>query len=164
MIRHLLALLAILLLPVATAAAGQSGSIAVFAVEFVNTSLEATRADERARLAMLDRELRAALEARGYRLVDTAPVADRAGAYASLRECNGCEIGLARALGADQVALAWVQKVSNLILNITVKITDTASGAVVHAGSVSIRGNTDESWSRGLRYLLKNVVFAERRS
>ncbi len=163
MIRHLLGLLAVLLLP-PVAAAAQNGSIAVFAVEFVNTSLEATRADERARLAMLDGELRAALEARGYRLVDTAPVADRAGAYASLRECNGCEVALARALGADHAALAWVQKVSNLILNLTVKITDTASGAVVRSGWVSIRGNTDESWSRGLRYLLKNVIFAERRS
>jgi hypothetical protein len=34
----------------------------------------------------------------------------------------------------------------------------------VRAGSVSIRGNTDESWLRGIRYLVDNVVFAERRS
>jgi hypothetical protein len=27
---------------------------------------------------------------------------------------------------------------------------------VVAAGSVDIRGNTDESWSRGLSYLLRN--------
>ncbi len=81
----------------------------------------------------------------------------------SLRECNGREIGLARTLAADRVTLARVQKVGNPILNITAEIADTASGTVVRAGPASVRGNTDGSWLRGLRYLLKNVVFAERR-
>jgi hypothetical protein len=29
-------------------------------------------------------------------------------------------------------------------------------GQVIEAGSVDIRGNTDESWSRGLSYLLRD--------
>ncbi len=152
---------ALLLLLAAVARAEAAGRIAVFPVEFVNTSLEPTREDERARLAALHRQLREELAARGYEVLDTAPVAAKAAAYASLRECGGCEVGLAKELGADLVALAWVQKVSNLILNITVRIGEVATGKLVRAGSVSIRGNTDESWSRGLRYLLKNVVFRQ---
>jgi len=46
--------------------------------------------------------------------------------------------------------------VSNLILNINVVARDVTTGRVIGAGSVDIRGNTDESWSRGLSYLLRN--------
>jgi hypothetical protein len=49
-----------------------------------------------------------------------------------------------------------VQKVSNLILNITLVVRDVGTGQVINAGSVDLRGNTDESWSRGLSYLLRN--------
>ena len=31
----------------------------------------------------------------------------------------------------------------------------------LHADSVDIRGNTDESWTRGLRYLLRERMFRE---
>jgi hypothetical protein len=42
-----------------------------------------------------------------------------------------------------------VQKVSNLILNINLRIEDTASGQVVFQRSVDMRGNTDQMWRRG---------------
>jgi len=51
-----------------------------------------------------------------------------------------------------------VQKVSNLILNMNVYIADVKSGRTVLTKSVDLRGNTDESWSRSLRYLVKNSV------
>jgi hypothetical protein len=54
-----------------------------------------------------------------------------------------------------------VQKVSNLILNINVTIRDVATRALVFAGSVDIRGNTDDSWRHGIRYLLENRLLAE---
>ena len=49
-----------------------------------------------------------------------------------------------------------VHKVSNLILNINVTVRDAGSGQAVRAGSVDIRGNTDESWLRGVSYLVRN--------
>jgi len=51
-----------------------------------------------------------------------------------------------------------VQKVSNLILNINVYIEDAQSGRMEFIRSVDIRGNTDESWRRGLDYLLRNYL------
>jgi hypothetical protein len=63
-------------------------------------------------------------------------------------------------LGAQLVVIPWVQKVSNLILNINVTILDAATGRVVAGGSVDIRGNTDESWSRGLSYLARERLLA----
>ena len=73
--------------------------------------------------------------------------------------CNGCELDLARELGAQQVAYGWVQKVSNLILNVNLVFEDATTGQVLRAGSVDIRGNTDESWTRGLRYLIAEQLF-----
>ena len=59
--------------------------------------------------------------------------------------------------------VAWAQKVSNLILDLNIRITDADSGQVVRGGSVDIRGNTDESWDRGLKYLLTEHVFTARK-
>ena len=61
------------------------------------------------------------------------------------------------ALGADRVMTAWVQKVSNLILNINIQINDVASGQPLLNKSVDIRGNTDASWERGIRYMVRSM-------
>ncbi len=78
----------------------------------------------------------------------------------SIRDCNGCELALAKALGAELAAYGWVQKVSNLILNVNLVIEEVGTGKRLQAGSVDIRGNTDESWERGLRYLVRERVLA----
>ena len=64
-------------------------------------------------------------------------------------------------LGANWAAWGTVQKVSNLILNINVYMEDAESGKMKFARSVDIRGNTDESWRRGLDYLLRNYLLRE---
>ena len=49
-----------------------------------------------------------------------------------------------------------VQKVSNLILNINLYIDEVQTGRKVLGTSVDIRGNTDETWRHGIRYLVEN--------
>jgi hypothetical protein len=153
--------LALLALTLAATPASAADRVASFGVLWVNTSLEPTRPDERARLAAAERQLEAGLTGHGYRLVDTASVADRA-ASVDLRSCTVCELDLAQELGADFALLAWVQKVSNLILNINLQVHDVATGRLVGAGSVDIRGNTDESWTRGMRRLIERQIPAAR--
>jgi hypothetical protein len=46
--------------------------------------------------------------------------------------------------------------VSNLILNINLEVR-SESGVMRYRGSVDIRGNTDESWLRGVRRLAENL-------
>ncbi len=137
---------------------------AVFAFELDDTSLGATVAGahpEQARLARLDAQLRAALTQSGrYELVDVAPVAQQEAAT-SLRQCDTCAVDLARKLGAQVAVNGWVQKVSELILNINLVVRDVDSGKMLSAGSVDIRGNTDESWTRGLAYLLKHRILVD---
>jgi hypothetical protein len=74
-----------------------------------------------------------------------------------LYDCNGCDVDIGKALGADRVMTAWVQKVSNLILNINIQIRDVQSGLIMLNKSVDIRGNTDTSWLRGIRYMARSM-------
>ena len=134
--------------------------IAVFDFELIDTSLqgEMRGADEgdAARLARLGEELRGFFwAAPGVVLADVGPVRDAA-AERKLHACNGCAAKLAAEIGADLAVTGTVQKVSNLILNINIYIHDVAAGTVVQRASADIRGNTDESWRRGLQWLIRN--------
>jgi hypothetical protein len=137
---------------------------AAFDFELIDTSLEGEaqgpRPDEQARLARLSDELRRRLAASGrYTLVDITPVANEARA-SNLQSCGGCDVRLAQRVGADLAITGTVQKVSNLILNMNIYVRDASSGATVAAMSADMRGNTDESWSRALDWLLRNRLLA----
>lgn len=135
------------------AAAAEPRSLALSQFELIDamrelSSEEARRETDR-RLGLVSAELVRQLESRGmYRVLKTSR---------ELRDCNGCELDIAKALGAERVALCWVQKVSNLILNLNMEVRSVASGETVYAKSVDIRGNTDESWLRGVRRLVDNI-------
>jgi hypothetical protein len=66
---------------------------------------------------------------------------------------------MADRLGADYVLVGEVQKVSNLIISMNLVMRDVESGVMVRGLSVDVRSNTDESWLRGMRYILKNHFF-----
>lgn len=137
-------------------------AIAVFDLELENSSPLPPQPAELARLARIGEDFRAALTASGrYRVVDTGPVKADVARRASIRGCNGCELELGQRLGADLIAHGWVQKVSNLILNLNLVVEDARTGRVLRAGSADMRGNTDESWDRALRYLLRERVLKD---
>ena len=147
-----------------TAAAAEPTKVAVFDFELVDTSLEGamngSRADEAARLARLAVELRNRLAASGrYAPLDIAPVAAEAKA-SNLQACGGCDRKLARQLGAELAVTGMVQKVSNLILSMSIYVRDVGSGRLVKQASADFRGNTDESWSRALDWLIRNRLLA----
>ena len=118
--------------------------------------------EKEARLAMVSQRLREALiKEELYNVIDSAPVAQlirTEAARQSLLGCNGCELDIARKAGADRILLAWVQKVSNLILNINIEVRDAETGKVVLAKSVDLRGNTDKSWQRGIDFMVRDIV------
>jgi hypothetical protein len=139
--------------------------VAVFDFELIDTSLqgEMRGADEgeAARLTRLGEELREFFAAApNVVLADIGPVRDAA-AERNLHACNGCANKLAAEIGADLAVTGTVQKVSNLILNINIYIHDVAARNLVQRASADIRGNTDESWRRGVRYLLERRIFRD---
>jgi len=134
--------------------------IAVFDFQLINTSPQPSTPAELARTRMLTRELQADFSKSGkYQVVSIAPVRAALAKETGIYNCSGCERPLARKLGAPLAAVGWVQKVSNLILNINLYVEDTKTGRRLQEGSVDIRGNTDISWKRGLRFLLQEHDF-----
>ena len=138
-------------------------SVAVFNFELIDTSLEGAvrgvRPDEQERLARLS-DLRQLLRDSGrFSLVDITPIASAAQA-SNLQACGGCDMRLAQRIGAELAITGTVQKVSNLILNMNIYVRDASSGATIAAMSADMRGNTDETWSRALVWLVRNRFLA----
>jgi hypothetical protein len=52
----------------------------------------------------------------------------------------------------------WVQKVSELILNLNVQIFDVEADRIIFSKSVDLRGNDDVSWARAVRYLVRDMA------
>ncbi len=147
-------------------AAADMAKIAAFDFELIDTSLEGEvggeRADEQVRLGLITRDLRERLRDSGrYQVIDIEPARARITDAGYLHGCVRCASSIAADLGADLALTGTVQKVSNLILNINLYLYDAASGDLLRAMSVDIRGNTDESWLRGVSYLARNRLLED---
>ncbi len=132
--------LGFLALPLVQAQAAPQ-KILVFDFYFDNTSVEPSSEVEEARMKRISDDLRAALQKSG-----DYDVTSSSEAFSSIQQ-------------AGLVACGWLQKVSNLILNLNMVIENAQTGEQLRGGSVDIRGNTDLSWDHGLRYLLKEHIF-----
>ncbi len=138
--------------------------LAVFDFELLDTSLEGEvhgpRREEHERLMRASEQLRKDVAESGkFQIVDISPV-NAAAQGSNLQACGGCDVQYAQQLGADFVITGVVQKVSNLILNMNIYLRDVHTGRLVAAMSVDLRGNTDESWSRAMSYLVHNRLLA----
>jgi hypothetical protein len=135
--------------------------VAFFGFELINTSIESTRPEEVRRIHMLDESFTHKLSNSGRFEIPPIPddLRDRIAAGPGIANCNGCQRDYAQKLDADLAAWGTVQKVSNLILNINLYVEDEHSGELKFVKSVDIRGNTDESWKRGVDYILRNYFF-----
>ena len=113
-------------------------SVAVFDFELIDTSLEGAirgaRPDERERLARLSDQLRQLLgDAGRFSLVDITSIASEAQA-SNLQACGGCDIQLARRIGAE---LAIMQKVSKAPARPGLSLSLCASSGFSGGASIS---------------------------
>jgi hypothetical protein len=136
--------------------------VAFLGVQFLNDheADEPTTPAERARLVALANAFQAKLEASGRFAFVVLPPATQTKIDEGpvIGSCGGCEYRYGADVGSDRVAWMVVQKVSNLILNLNVYVGDVPAQQLTFVHSVDIRGNTDESWTRGLSYLVKNYM------
>lgn len=149
----------------ATAHAADAGKVAFFGITYLDTSLqsEAFGRDpaEVARIKLLEELVRQTFTEQGYDLLDLAPIQAELDTVVNPAKCYGCDARMATKLGADYALVGEVQKVSNLILSMNLQLRDAASGETMKGRVVDIRSNTDESWLRGMRYILKNAIFKD---
>lgn len=137
---------------------------AFFGVTFLDGSTEGemrgVRADETARTALVADYIAEVLVDEGMELKGLAPVQAELDRITNPARCNGCELRIAEELGASYAVVAEVHKVSNLILSVSIVIRDADTGRHVAGSTVDIRGNNDDSWLRGARYILTRHIFA----
>ena len=131
----------------------------VFEFEIADTSGEGELPEHPARIQLVTQLLKDLLVEQGnFEIISTEPAKDLIQKRYPLRNCNGCETKIASQLGADYAFLGRIQKVSTLIMTVAISVTDTHRNVPIRAVRVGIRGDTDESWTRGVRYIVKNKL------
>ena len=75
----------------------------------------------------------------------------------ALRNCEGCESGIALRAGADQALLGVVRRITQTDYYVVVQITDTRTGKVLDQQAANFAGGP-EGWASGVRMLLKHQV------
>ena len=152
----------------AFAAETEPPTLAVLGFDLVDDHPDPARAELlRPRLAAIKTQLEKGLHERGlYRVVDPAAAQDLINIQRASNEflyrCNDCLADVGKRLDTRLVAVGWVQRVSELILNVNVLVLDSQTGVEVLSKSVDLRGNTDETWARGVNFMLRD--WAERRT
>ncbi len=119
-------------------------------------------AEHEARLQTESARLRKDLEASQlYRLVDNAPAQAAIDHLKTqqeyLHDCNGCDLDIGRQLHADLVMVAWVNRVSGLILTLTYELHDVATGQISARKSYDFRGDSDNTWNHAIDYMVRDI-------
>jgi uncharacterized protein DUF2380 len=133
--------------------------LAVFEFELQDFSAGAsssiTPADA-AQLASVTQAVRDALTRSGrYTLIDLGNLDAPAVKTHTLRDCNGCDAGIASKLGAQQSLVGVVSRISRTEYTILFQVRDTQTGAVVASADSGLRMGADYSWSRGASQLVR---------
>jgi PQQ-dependent catabolism-associated CXXCW motif protein len=120
-------------------------------------------AEHEARLKTESARLRQDLERTGrYRILDPAAAQGTLDKLRSqqayLHDCNGCDLDLGRELHADLVLVAWVDRVSGLILSLTYEIHDVSSSQIKARKSFDFRGDNDTAWNHAIDYMVRDLA------
>jgi hypothetical protein len=158
MLRLVLAALAVLL----TAPAFAVQKAAVFPFDLRDAEQEGEvvpqfKDEDLRRLKVVADELKALMVKDGrYEVVDLAPLAADIEKASPFNRCDGCEAEIALKAGADLAVTGFVDKLSDALISLQLFVRDVKTGDIKRAMSAEIRGNTDELWLHGLRWLWRN--------
>lgn len=143
--------------------------IAVFAFELKDTSagagIIAPDAIDAESLRKSTEEARRMLDASGrYRVVDTGRVVAEVMSAGGAHRCNGCEVPLARELGADRSMIGVFTRVSRTEYALQVLVRDARTGTVLANGFTGLRMGANDSWPRAVKWLITNRILLEERA
>jgi hypothetical protein len=120
-------------------------------------------AEHAARLKTMSARLRQDLEGTGlYRILDNSAAQGMIDTLRSqqsyLHDCNGCDLDVGRSLHADQVMVAWVDRVSGLILSLTYEIHEVQTGQIAARKSFDFRGDNNNAWNHAIDYMVRDLT------
>jgi hypothetical protein len=138
--------------------------IAVFAFELEDASPGATylgdTGQRAATMAEVSRAARQELTRSGrYSIVDASGVDTSQVAARGLRNCGGCEAGLALRLGAEQSLLGVVVKATQTDYYVLIQIRDARTGRLLDRQEANFEGS-EQGWPSGVRMLIRHQVLA----
>jgi len=134
--------------------------IAVADFDYIDKSGEPTdqKAEHQARLQAFVSAIRAALDHDGrYRVVTLVCPQSRCAAGELSPEDL---LESARAAGAKRLLYGGIQKMSTLIQNAKVQVVDIEQNKLMFDRFITFRGDTDESWQRAERFLVRDLTSA----
>jgi hypothetical protein len=144
------------------AAAPRPPLMAVLPFEIDDNSGEIGSADRHtAMLSAVTTTVRNKIEATGrYRVVPHEAVtqainAVNPGTY--LRDCNGCELDIAKRLNAQRVLVGWIFKMSTLIGTLHIRIEDVGTRRVVYRRDFDFRGDNERAWNRAADVFVRTL-------
>ena len=94
-----------------------------------------------------------------YNVIDVSQVDAKAVTEKSLRNCEGCEAGIALQLGAEQSLLGVVRRVTQTDYYVVIQIRDARTGKLLDQQEANFAG-AEDGWSSGVRMLIKHQVLA----
>ena len=155
-------MLAVLLAaPAARADAPAPVKLAVFEFELEDFSggasiLPANPSDFE-QLKLVTNEVRRLIAQSGrYTVIDVSGADTEAVKTHSLRNCDGCDAGIALKFGAEQSLVGFVTRISRMEYTVRFEIRDARTGAVVFNQQTGLRMGAIESWNRGAAWLIRN--------
>lgn len=94
----------------------------------------------------------------GYEVVDLGPFEQDVEKAMPFSKCDGCDRDIAAKAGADLAVTGFVDKLSDALISLQLFVRDVKSGEMKKTMSAEIRGNTDELWLHGVRWLWRNRI------
>jgi Protein of unknown function (DUF2380) len=99
-----------------------------------------------------------------YSIVDASSAAAEVIAAGGIQHCNGCDVPLAKELGADQSMVGVFTRVTRVEYTLQILVRDTQAGAVVSNASTGLRMGANYSWPRGVKWLMNNRILSAQRA
>lgn len=154
-------------LPALPADAGKSPPVklAVFDFELEDVSPAASllgrSTSSAAMMQKVSSEARRVLAQSGrYNLIDVSKADAKPVTEKSLRNCDGCDAGIALQLGAEQSLVGVVKRVTMTDYYVVIQISDCRTGKILDQQEANFAGG-DDGWASGVRMLIKHQILAD---
>ena len=136
--------------------------IAVFAFELEDSSPSAVLlskpASNAATMEKVSSGARQELAESGrYSVIDGSTVNAKPVTEKALRNCDGCEAGLALQAGADRSLMGVVRKVTETDYYVVIRIRDARTGRILDQEEAMFAGD-ESGWASGVRMLIRHQV------
>ncbi|WP_407150041.1 DUF2380 domain-containing protein [Bradyrhizobium sp. ORS 86] len=148
------------LAPAQPVAASAPVKLALFNFELEDASAAGSEtASDGAELANTTDAVRHMLERSGrYALVPVNGTGTDAAGPHAIHDCGGCDVEIARKLGADQSLIGVIRRISRTEYLVRFQLHGTGTGNIIAAGDSGLRMGANYSWSRGATRLIRDKL------